>query len=55
MSNSKLDLQKIEEELENMSDCEPQNIQKELEKINPTELFTPNEILDAVQIYDGTV
>jgi len=32
-----------------------ESVQEEIEKINPLELLTSNEILDAVQIFDSTV
>lgn len=38
-----------------MTYIEVENICDELEKINPAELLTPNEVLDAIQIYDSTV
>jgi len=38
-----------------MTDMEVENIRDELEKINPVELFTSNEVLDAIQIYDSTM
>ncbi|XP_036143664.1 uncharacterized protein LOC118645886 [Monomorium pharaonis] len=31
------------------------NLERELEKIDPTELLTKNEELDAIQIFDSTV
>jgi len=34
---------------------EMQNMQNEIEKINPIDLFTFNEVLDSIQIYDSTV
>jgi len=34
---------------------EMQNMQDEIEKINPIDLFTSNEILDSIQMYDSTV
>jgi len=40
-----------------MSDLETEieNLEKELEKINPTNLLTSNEIFDAIQVFDSTV
>lgn len=32
-----------------------QSMQLEIEKINPIDLFTINEVLDSIQIYDSTV
>jgi len=32
-----------------------QSMQLEIEKINPSDLFTANEVLDSIQMYDATV
>jgi len=34
---------------------ELETIQDEIEKINPMELLTANEMLDSIQIFDSTV
>jgi len=34
---------------------EMQNMQDEIEKINPIDLFTSNEVLDSIQMYDSTM
>jgi len=37
------------------SEMELETIQDEIEKINPMELLTSNEMLDSIQIFDNTV
>jgi len=40
-----------------MSDLETEieNLERELDKVNPINLLTSNEIFDAIQVFDSTV